>query len=120
MSNIVYVLGYGALYFISFLALGGIEHTIYKNEKVLIKYLMLQPLLLFVIPTAFYFLLPTHSIPFALFIAGRLLSTFYGVRENNSINLSSLQRQHGGTINFVSWLLSMVGIVWGAYVLFIK
>ena len=121
MNAVYYVLGYGALYFVSFFILGSIEHSIYKNEKVLLKYLMLQPVLLFVIPIAFYFLLPTHSIPFALFIAGRLLSTFYGVRDTSDIlNTPAFQRHYGGIINVLSWLLSMIGMGWGAYNLFLK
>lgn len=92
-----------------------LDKKLHTNVKTYIKWVLIQPILLFVIPITLYYAIPTHSIPFCIFFTGRLMFTFWGVKDFDSINLSEFQRRHGSAINNLSFILSLSGIVWGAY-----
>ena len=115
------ICGYWFIWITISFILAWIGDKLKQNLNAYMKYILIQPVLIIAIPLAVYFISPTHSIPFSIFLMGRIMYDFYGVRDTSDIlNTSAFQRHYGGIINVLSWLLSMIGIGWGAYNLFIK
>lgn len=119
--SVLTVVGYWFLWIVISFILAGIDSKAKSNLEIYVKYIYIQPLFIILIPLAVYFALPTHSIPFCIFLAGRIMYESYGVRDTmNIMGMSALQRHYGGIINFISWVLSLIGIIWGVYNLFVK
>ena len=114
-------------YWISWLAivfvLEYIELNLREHIRLYVKFIMLSPVLLFTIPIACYYVPFLHSAPFSLFLFGRLFQLLFGVKAedmNNILRQSYFQRRFGPIVWLVSYALSIIGIAWGAYNLFIK
>jgi len=114
-------------YWISWLAivfvLEYIELNLREHIRLYVKFIMLSPVLLFAIPIACYYVPFLHSAPFSLFLFGRLFQLLFGVKAedmNNILRQSYFQRRFGPIVWLVSYALSIIGIAWGAYNLFIK
>ena len=94
-----------------------------SNLRLYMKFVMLSPVLLFAIPIACYFVPFLHSAPFSLFLFGRLCQLLFGVKTedmNNIMRQSNFQRKFGPFVWLISYTLSIIGIAWGAYNLFIR
>lgn len=92
-----------------------------SNLRLYMKFVMFSPVLLFAIPIACYFVPFLHSAPFSLFLFGRLFQLLFGVKNedmNNILKQSYFQRRFGPFVWLASFTLSVIGIAWGAYNLF--
>ena len=78
--------------------------------------LIVRPIVLVLTLLATYMLLPDCSLAYIVFLAGSLISVYYGVNKSDRIiDLSRFQRSYGFQVTFLSNILKIAGFLWGGF-----